>query len=368
MNGLIIDLIKSAATIPVAIIILRLIFKKSIMFQFSMITVSFTILVSFTKSLEFYGASYMQYIITPINVIVGTIVFIYINHLLKKPLEQAINKLQLLSDGDLNIEISESKSKNELGILTNSIIKLCNILNLVIAEINSGAANLVTASHQLNSTAEELSQAASEQASSLEEISSTMEEIASNVANNNHNANETSSIASGSSKDIDNVAKVSDRSYSAVNNISDKIGVINDIATQTNILALNAAVEAARAGDAGKGFAVVAAEVRKLAENSKKAADEIIVMTDSTKSQTEQANLLLNEIKPNINKTSDLVQEIATASMEQNNGVNQINNAIQQLNSLTQQNAAAAEEMTSSSEEMTTQAENLKELVSFFKL
>ncbi|WP_435873447.1 methyl-accepting chemotaxis protein [Plebeiibacterium marinum] len=195
-----------------------------------------------------------------------------------------------------------------------------------------------------------------------------MEEIASNVANNNHNANETSSIASGSSKDIDNVAKVSDRSYSAVNNISDKIGVINDIATQTNILALNAAVEAARAGDAGKGFAVVAAEVRKLAENSKKAADEIIVMTDSTKSQTEQANLLLNEIKPNINKTSDLVQEIATASMEQNNGVNQINNAIQQLNSLTQQNAAAAEEMTSSSEEMTTQAENLKELVSFFKL
>ncbi len=368
MSDLMIELAKTAITIPVAVLILRLIFKRSIMFRFSVLTVAFTIFVVFMKTIEFYGASYWQYIITPLNVLVGVVLFAYINRMLRKPLEKAIAELQRLSEGQLAIDVQDVKSKDELGLLNNSLKKLSDKLRVVLLDIATGADVVLQASHKLNSTAEELSSGSAEQASSLEEVSTTMEEIASNVASNTDNAKETSSIAQRSSSGIANVSEVSDKSYLAVSDISKKVMIINEIAVQTNILALNAAVEAARAGDMGKGFAVVAAEVRKLAENSKKAADDIIVMADSTLSETQLANRLLNEMKPQIDKTSNLVQEIATAGYEQNNGVDQVNGAIQQLNATTQQNAAAAEELASNSEELTGQAESLKQAISFFRL
>ncbi len=368
MSDLSIEILKTLATFPVAYFILKLIFKKSVMFQVSMLTVSFTLFVTILKALEFHYGMILDFIVTPINVTVGTVVFIYINKLLRKPLANAITELEELSQGNLHIKLQHSDSKNELGVLINSVINLSEKLKKIISEIELNAENVLSASHQLNVTAEDLSQGSTEQASSLEEISSTMEEISGNVANNTENAQQTATIANKSSMGIKEVSKVSDESSTSVYTITEKINVINDIAIQTNILALNAAVEAARAGESGKGFAVVAAEVRKLAENSKKAADDIILKADHSKTQTEMANSLLNEISPKITKTSELVNEITAASLEQHNGVNQVNNAIQQLNSITQQNAAAAEEMASSSEELTNQAEGLKKLITFFKL
>ena len=150
--------------------------------------------------------------------------------------------------------------------------------------------------------------------------------------------------------------------------IADKIQIINDIAFQTNILALNAAVEAARAGEHGKGFAVVAAEVRKLAERSKTAAEEIVELTQSSLSLAEQAGSKLGEMLPEIEKTSQLVQEIAAASAEQNNGVNQVNSAFQLLSSITQENASIAEEMASSSKELEQQAQQMRDKISYFKV
>ena len=150
--------------------------------------------------------------------------------------------------------------------------------------------------------------------------------------------------------------------------IAEKINVINAIAVQTNILALNASVEAARAGEHGKGFAVVAQEVRKLAEVSKNAADEIVGLTQASFTLSKEAEEAMEITIPKIGQTSQLVQEIADSSKEQSNGAMQVNNAIQQLNGVTQQNASASEELAATAEEMASQAENLRQSVRFFKL
>ena len=158
---------------------------------------------------------------------------------------------------------------------------------------------------------------------------------------------------------MEEVAQASEESMNAVQDIFSKINVVVEIAEKTDLLAINAAVEAARAGDEGRGFAVVAAEVRKLAERSQRAANEIVKLAERGMIKTEESANKLKAIVPEIHETSRLVDEIATASREQEAGANQINSAIQQLSMVTQQNASSAEEMASSSEEMASQASEL---------
>jgi methyl-accepting chemotaxis protein len=195
-----------------------------------------------------------------------------------------------------------------------------------------------------------------------------MEQMSSNVRQNADNAAQTEKIAVKSASDATEGGNAVGNTVSAMKEIASKISIIEEIARQTNLLALNAAIEAARAGEHGKGFAVVASEVRKLAERSQKAAGEISALSSSSVEVAVRAGELLASIVPDIQRTSELVQEISAACREQDTGAEQINKAIQQLDQVIQQNASAAEEMSSTAEELSSQAEQLQDTVAFFKL
>ncbi|NBB66276.1 methyl-accepting chemotaxis protein, partial [Pseudomonas sp. ODNR1LW] len=184
---------------------------------------------------------------------------------------------------------------------------------------------------------------------------------------NADNAAQTEKISRQSSKDAEASGEAVNRAVEAMRTIADKIGIVQEIARQTDLLALNAAVEAARAGEHGKGFAVVASEVRKLAERSQTAAAEIGAVSGDTVKAAQEAGEMLQRLVPDIRKTAELVSEISAACREQDIGASQINEAIQQLDKVIQQNAGAAEQMSATSEELAAQAEELQTSIAFFR-
>jgi methyl-accepting chemotaxis protein len=271
-----------------------------------------------------------------------------------------------VANGDLSIDIEiGNKDKNSLLL---SINNMKNQLATIISDVRSSADALSSASSQVNSTAQTIAKGASVQAASVEETSASMEQMSASISQNNENAGITDGMAQKASKEAVSGGNAVAETVDAMQKIAEKISVIDDIAYQTNLLALNAAIEAGRAGDHGKGFAVVASEVRKLAERSQVAAQEIGELAKDSVKRADIAGTSLKEMVPSINKTADLVQEIAAASSEQATGVHQINEAISQVNQTMQHNAAASEELSATSEEMNTQALSLQESVNYFTL
>lgn len=283
------------------------------------------------------------------------------------PVNEAVEVLTMVEQGDLTRCVI-GDYKGQLGDFKDTVNNTISKLAQTISEVVSAADQLGNASEQISATSQSLSQASSEQAASVEETSASIEEMAASINQNAENAKITDGMAGKASKEATEGGVAVKQTVEAMKDIAAKIGIIDDIAYQTNMLALNAAIEAARAGDHGKGFAVVAAEVRKLAERSQVAAQEIGELAENSVKTAESAGKLLDEIVPSIAKTSDLVQEIAAASQEQSAGVSQINTAMNQMNQITQQNASASEQLAATAEEMTSQTEQLQTLMGFFKI
>ncbi len=305
-------------------------------------------------------------VISILTIIVGVLISFVLYKLYSNPFKRIERHIEDLTTGHLTFKIDGHASDEEKELLY-KIQKLSEALNKLAETVRACSKEISKSIKHVSSSSLILSEESTNQAASVEEISSTMEQITANIEQNKDNAQSTSLFSDKACVAITAVGEASKKSIHSIRKIASKINVINNIAFQTNILALNAAVEAARAGDVGRGFAVVAQEVRKLAENSKLAADEIIDLSRKSVADTEDSVRLIFEIIPQIQHTSSLIREIASSSIEQNTGAQQVNVSIQDLNNVTQKNAHTAEQLSNTADNLLVQASNLKDIVDFFK-
>ena len=313
-------------------------------------------------------------------IFVGAIAFSVLT--VARPLRALTKPLGELAQGNFMVTVPGLGRGDEIGQIAQAVSAMSDKVRDSLVEIKSAAREVTNASTEIASSTTNLSQRTEEQAASLEETSASMEQISSIVRKNAENAQEASRSASETrdiaaksgavvGQAVEAMAKIEDSSR----RISDIIGVIDEIARQTNLLALNAAVEAARAGEAGRGFAVVASEVRSLAQRSSQAAKDIKDLITKSSEQVQdgvqlvnQAGSALGAITTSINKVTEIIADIAAASMEQSTGVDEVNKALTQMDEVTQQNSALVEENAATAKALELQAQTMDDQVGYFHI
>jgi methyl-accepting chemotaxis protein-1 (serine sensor receptor) len=297
------------------------------------------------------------------------------------PIRQAAAAAERVAAGDLTLQL-EAHGRDEAAQMIRALARMTENLRGLVSDVAQGARTVAATSGQIAQGSVDLSQRTEEQASTLQQTASSMEELTATVTQNADTARQArqlavdaSEVARRGGEVVGHVVATMDGISASSTRISDIIGVIDDIAFQTNILALNAAVEAARAGEQGRGFAVVAAEVRSLAQRSAGAAREIKALIVESVEQVgaggklvDAAGRTMGQVVESVRKVSDLIAEIAAASEEQSSGIEQVNIGVTRMDQVVQHNASLVEEAAAATEAMKEQADVLLDLVSRFTL
>ncbi len=267
-----------------------------------------------------------------------------------------------LSQGDLGIHFKSGKKQGAYA----SMEEMAKKLGDVIHKVTLTADSVAKSSHEIKNTAKDLWTSSKNHSTSIQEVSASIEEIASNTANNANNAKITQKLSSESAEKGKICKTYVSQTIDVIKKLSDKIKIITEISRQTNLLALNAAIEAARAGEAGKGFSVVASEVRKLAEKSQHASNEMFEVSESSVAISEITGDLINTIIPDILRTAELMMDINQSSLEQESGIEQINTSILEIDNVVQISASSSRELSDSAVSLSKEAKELKDILSFF--
>lgn len=297
------------------------------------------------------------------------------------PINESASVLEKVAARDLVSRV-KGDYKGDLAKIKNALNSAVENLDKALQQVSEATEQVSSASQQISAGSQSLAQGANQQASSLEEISSSLEEMSSMTKQNADNALQAKNLANESNGNAVTGSEAMVRMSGAINRIKESsdqtakiVKTIDEIAMQTNLLALNAAVEAARAGEAGRGFAVVAEEVRNLAQRSAQAAKNTADMISESVKNADDGVKIASEVAQSFEviassakKVNDLISEIASASQEQAQGIDQINSAVAQMDKITQQNAANSEESASAAEELSSQAEELQGMVAQFNL
>ncbi|MEI7906281.1 MAG: methyl-accepting chemotaxis protein, partial [Bacteroidota bacterium] len=358
------------------------------------------------NSLNASAAGRNMLIISVIGCIISVLLGFFISRMISNPVKELITSID---NADLNNQFN-SVRKDEIGGLQRSFDKFVTSIKETLVQVSEASSAVASASTEISSSTEQMAAGAQEQSSQAAEVATAVEEMTKTLGETNGNirkvadgAKEAKDSANAGGTVVDDTIKGMKRISDVVNQSADQvkvlgassdkigeiIGVIDDIADQTNLLALNAAIEAARAGEQGRGFAVVADEVRKLAERTSKATKEIASMIKQIQADTnqavtsmdkgteevgkgitlaEKAGQMLLGIVGNAQTVADMVSQIAAASEQQSSASEQISKNVEAISTVTQESASGVQQIAKTAEDLNRLTENLQQLLEKFNL